>query len=100
MLLSPSCKISSFSLPGVRSNRYTCIFYLYIGGMKTSNNFQNALPASFELLDIISTDFFRFFSKVKTKSGTFPEMNKTVLYPLFMKKITCLHISGATSVTT
>ena len=67
--------------------------------MKTSNNFQSALPASFELLNIISTDFFRF-SKVKTKSRTFPEMNKTVLYPRFMKKIiTCLHISGATSAT-
>ena len=48
--------------------------------MKTSNNFQNALPACFELLNIISTDFFfSFFSKVKTKSGTFPEMSKTVI---------------------
>ena len=65
--------------------------------MKTSNDFQNALPASFELLNIISTDIF-VFSKVKTKSGTFPEMNKTVLYPLFMKK-TRLHISDATSAT-
>ena len=27
---SPSCKISSFNLQGVRYNRYTCIFYLGI----------------------------------------------------------------------
>ena len=73
--------------------------------MKTSNNFQNALPASFELLNIISTNFFSFFSKVKTKSRTFPEMNKThcVISSFYekqnKKKITCLNILGATLAT-
>ena len=32
MLLSPSRKVNSFSLPGVRYNRYTFIFYLDISG--------------------------------------------------------------------
>ena len=38
--------------------------------MKTANNFQNVLPASFELLRIISTDFSSF-SKVNINSRTF-----------------------------
>ena len=37
VLLSPSCKISYFSLPGVHYNRYTCI-YLDIGGGGVSHD--------------------------------------------------------------
>ena len=56
--------------------------------MKTSNNFQNVLPASFELSHIISTDFSSF-SKEKNKFkniSVYEKKQKKLLFAPFFTK--------------
>ena len=70
--------------------------------MKISNNFQNALPASVELLNIISTDFFFylfFFKSINKVWNISRSEQNCVISSFYEKKITWLHISGATSAT-